>query len=53
LKLLSSQSRIQVLKAILAKIRPEPAREALTPPKRYAAGRARLRQDNGVVGPNA
>jgi hypothetical protein len=37
LKLLSSQSRIQVLKAILAKIRPEPAREALPPPKRYAA----------------
>jgi hypothetical protein len=37
LKLLSSQSRIQVLKAILAEIRPESAREALLPPKRYAA----------------
>jgi hypothetical protein len=28
--------RVQTLKSILAKIRPEPAREPLPPPKRYA-----------------
>jgi hypothetical protein len=32
--------RIQTLKAILGKIRPEPAREALPAPKRYAPPRA-------------
>jgi len=32
--------RIQTLKAILAKVRPEPAREPLPPPKVYAAPRA-------------
>jgi hypothetical protein len=32
--------RIQTLKAILAKIKPEPAREPLPPPKRYAPPRA-------------
>jgi hypothetical protein len=40
--------RIQTLKAILAKLRPEPARESLLPPKVHAAprfigGRRRLR----------
>jgi hypothetical protein len=33
-------SRIQTLKAILAKIRPEPARAPLPPPKVYAPPRA-------------
>jgi hypothetical protein len=33
-------ARIQTLKAILGKIRPEPAREALPPPKVYAPPRA-------------
>jgi hypothetical protein len=28
--------RVQILKAILAKVRPEPAREPLPPPKVYA-----------------
>jgi hypothetical protein len=32
--------RIQTLKAILVKIRPEPAREPLPPPKVYAPPRA-------------
>ena len=32
-------SRIQTLKAILAKLRPEPAREPLPPPKVYAPPR--------------
>jgi hypothetical protein len=32
--------RIQMLKAILGKIRPEPAREPLPPPKVYAPPRA-------------
>lgn len=32
--------RIQTLKAILGKIRPEPVREPLPPPKRYAPPRA-------------
>jgi hypothetical protein len=32
--------RVQTLKAILAKIQPEPAREPLSPPKRYAPPRA-------------
>jgi hypothetical protein len=32
--------RIQTLKAILAKLRPEPAREPLPPPKVYAPPRA-------------
>jgi hypothetical protein len=32
--------RIQMLKAILAKIRPEPVHEPLPPPKRYAPPRA-------------
>jgi hypothetical protein len=32
--------RVQLLKAILAKIRPEPAREPLPPPKVYAPPRA-------------
>ena len=34
--------RIQTLKAILAKIRPEPVREPLPPPKLYAPPRAAL-----------
>jgi len=33
-------SRIQMLKAILNKIRPEPIREPLPPPKQYAPPRA-------------
>ena len=33
-------SRVQTLKAILAKIRPEPVREPLPPPKVYAPPRA-------------
>ncbi|HEY1431317.1 MAG TPA: hypothetical protein VGF39_06795 [Stellaceae bacterium] len=53
MKLLSSQSRIQVLKAILAKIRPESAREALPAAEALRGGRSRLRQNNSVVGPNA
>src|SRR5271156_3962710 len=32
--------RVQILKAILAKIQPEPTREPLPPPKRYAPPRA-------------
>ena len=32
--------RVQTLKGILAKIRPEPAREPLPPPKVYAPTRA-------------
>jgi hypothetical protein len=32
--------RIQTLRAILAKLRPEPARELLPPPKVYTAPRA-------------
>jgi hypothetical protein len=32
--------RIQTLKAILAKLRPEPTREPLPPPKAYAPPRA-------------
>jgi hypothetical protein len=32
--------RVQTLKSILAKIRPEPAREPLPPPKVYAPPRA-------------
>ena len=37
-------SRIQILKGILAKIRPEPAREPLPPPKVYAPPRAKGRR---------
>ena len=33
-------ARIQILKGILAKIRPEPAREPLPPPKHYEPPRA-------------
>jgi hypothetical protein len=33
--------RIQTLKAILARLRPEPVREPLPPPKVYAPTRAR------------
>jgi hypothetical protein len=33
-------ARIQTLRAILAKLRPEPAREPLPPPKVYAPPRA-------------
>jgi len=33
--------RIQTLKAILAKLRPEPVREPLPPPKVYAPPRAK------------
>ena len=33
-------SRVQLLRGILAKIRPEPAREPLPPPKVYAPSRA-------------
>jgi hypothetical protein len=42
--------RIRMLKAILAKLRPEPAREPLPPPKVYAPRRAtaaRRRQQEG------
>jgi hypothetical protein len=35
-------ARIQTLRAILAKLRPEPAREPLRPPKVYAPPRATL-----------
>jgi hypothetical protein len=35
-------ARIQTLKAVLDKIRPEPAREPLPPPKVYAPPRATL-----------
>jgi hypothetical protein len=34
--------RVQMLKSILAKIRPEPVREPLPPPKVYAPPRATL-----------
>ena len=37
-------SRVQLLRGILAKIRPEPAREPLPPPKVYAPPRAAARQ---------
>jgi hypothetical protein len=33
-------ARIQILRAILARLRPEPARELLPPPKVYAPPRA-------------
>jgi len=33
-------SRVQLLRGILAKIRPEPAREPLPPPKVYVPSRA-------------
>ena len=36
--------RIQTLKAILSKIRPEPAREPVPPPKVYAPPRALARR---------
>ena len=36
--------RVQALKGILAKIRPEPVREPLPPPKVYAAPRAKGRR---------
>jgi hypothetical protein len=36
--------RIQTLQAILAKLRPEPVREPLPEPKRYAPPRARAAQ---------
>jgi hypothetical protein len=39
--------RIQTLKAVLAKIRPEPVREPLPPPKVYAPPRAKARQRRG------
>jgi hypothetical protein len=37
--------RIRALKAILAKLRPEPVREALPPPKVYAPPRAPASQE--------
>src|ERR1700719_2284837 len=40
----SLSPRIQILKGILAKIRPEPAREPLPPPKVYAPPRAKGRR---------
>jgi hypothetical protein len=41
-------SRIQSLKAILAKLKPEPVREPLSPPKVYAPPRAtRARRSRG------
>jgi hypothetical protein len=36
--------RIRTLRAILAKLRPEPAREPLPPPKVYAPPRAKRRR---------
>jgi hypothetical protein len=39
--------RIQALKAILGKIRPEPVREPLPEPKRYAPPRAAGRRRRG------
>ena len=36
--------RIQILKAILGKIRPEPVREPLPPPKHYEPPRATARR---------
>jgi hypothetical protein len=39
--------RIEMLKAILAKIRPEPVREPLPPLKRYEPPRAKARQRRG------
>ena len=36
--------RIRTLKAILAKLRPEPVREPLLPPKVYASPRAKRRR---------
>jgi hypothetical protein len=36
--------RIQILKAIVAKIRPDPAREPLPPPKVYAPPRGTARR---------
>jgi hypothetical protein len=39
--------RVQTLKAILAKLRPEPVREPLPPPKVYAPPRASGRQRRG------
>ena len=36
--------RIRTLKAILAKLRPEPVREPLTPPKLYVPPRAKRRR---------
>jgi hypothetical protein len=36
--------RIRTLRAILAKLRPEPVRDALPPPKVYAPPRAKRRQ---------
>jgi hypothetical protein len=39
--------RIQTLKAILAKIRPEPVREPLPPPKVYAPPRATTARRRG------
>ena len=39
--------RVQNLKGILAKIRPEPAREPLPPPKVYAPPRATMRGRRG------
>jgi hypothetical protein len=39
--------RIQTLKAILGKIRPEPARQPLPPPKVYAPPRASAKRRRG------
>jgi hypothetical protein len=36
--------RIRTLRAVLDKLRPEPAREPLTPPKVYAPPRAKRRR---------
>ena len=41
--------RVLTLKAIRAKIRPEPIREPLPPPKRYEP-RERQRRDGGALG---
>jgi hypothetical protein len=43
-RLLSRTTRIQNLKGILAKIRPEPVRMPLPPPKVYAPPRAKGRR---------
>jgi hypothetical protein len=44
--------RIKTLRAIRAKLRPEPVREPLPPPKRYEPPRVTARQ-RGRYGPNS
>jgi hypothetical protein len=46
-------ARIQTLRAILAKLRPEPAREPLPPPKVYAPPQRGVRADRLMPSPTA